>query len=115
MATRKSKPVSEPATEAIRRRHARIVRDVESRSEELADKARQRMAQLEPMREVMAQLKDHRQRQKISLDVLAQRTGIDKSNLSKLENARYPNATVETLTRIAQALNVRLKWVIEAA
>ncbi|MBI1367079.1 MAG: helix-turn-helix domain-containing protein [Planctomycetes bacterium] len=115
MTHRKSKPVKEQATDAIRRRHAKIIQHVEGRRDELAEQARRKMAELEPIREVMAQLKTHRERAGLSLTDLAKRTGIDKSNLSKLENARYPNATVDTLTRIATALGVRLRWVVEAA
>jgi len=115
MTQRKSKPVKEQATDAIRRRHAEIIQHVEGRRHELSEQAQQKMAELEPIREVMAQLKAHRERIGMSLTDLANRTGIDKSNLSKLENARYPNATVDTLTRIATAMGARLRWVVEAA
>lgn len=45
---------------------------------------------------------------------LAQRTGIRQPHLSRLENGRHATASVETLTRLAQALGVSLDEVNDA-
>jgi transcriptional regulator with XRE-family HTH domain len=44
----------------------------------------------------------------LSLADVAERTGMDKAFLSKLENGRQPNPTLETLHRYAAALGKRL-------
>ena len=41
--------------------------------------------------------------------------GIEKSRLSKLETACQPNPTLDTLTRIASAIGVRLAIGVAAA
>ncbi len=58
--------------------------------------------------DVFHQLQAERQRQGLSLAVLAQRSGIDKARLSRLENALHPNVTIETLERYADALAMKL-------
>jgi transcriptional regulator with XRE-family HTH domain len=35
---------------------------------------------------------------------VAQRSGIDKARLSRLENAKFPNVTIDTVERYAEAL-----------
>ena len=39
---------------------------------------------------------------------MAERSGIDKASLSRLENGLYPNPTVNTLARYARAIGKRL-------
>jgi DNA-binding XRE family transcriptional regulator len=53
---------------------------------------------------VMARLKQARTSQKISLNELAQRTGIDKGTISKLENGVFDNPTIGTIQRYASAI-----------
>ena len=53
---------------------------------------------------VMASLKRARGELKISLNELAQRTGIDKAAISKLENGVFDNPTIGTIQRYAQAI-----------
>ena len=53
-------------------------------------------------------LKTERLAQGLSLSDVAERTGIAKSNLSKLENAEEPNPTIVTLSTYAEALGKRL-------
>jgi DNA-binding Xre family transcriptional regulator len=55
-----------------------------------------------------AELKRMREERGLSLADVAERSGIDKSRLSKLENDPYPNPTFNTLMRIADALGVAL-------
>jgi len=60
---------------------------------------------------LMHTIREERQKQKLSLDVVAERSGVDKAMLSKLENGKLINAQVDTLMRIARALGkvVRLE------
>jgi DNA-binding Xre family transcriptional regulator len=56
------------------------------------------------LHQVMASLKSERERQQVTLAELAERTGIDQAALSRLENGRNANPTLDTLQRIARAL-----------
>jgi DNA-binding XRE family transcriptional regulator len=53
-------------------------------------------------------LRQHREQAGLSLGDVADRSGIDKASLSRLENGWYPNPTVQTLTRYARAIGKRL-------
>jgi DNA-binding Xre family transcriptional regulator len=56
------------------------------------------------LHQVAAQLKRQRLRQNITLAELSRRTGIDEGALSRLENGRNANPTLDTLCRVAAAL-----------
>lgn len=58
----------------------------------------------ERLLDTLRALKAEREAQGVSLSELEQRTGIKKSTLSRLENDRNPNPTINTLMRIAEAL-----------
>lgn len=58
-------------------------------------------------------LREVREQQGLSLADVAQRTGIDKGALSKLETGVASNPTIETLERYAQALGKRLMLGLE--
>jgi ribosome-binding protein aMBF1 (putative translation factor) len=60
------------------------------------------------VRRVMAELKAEREGQGLTLAQLAERSGIDKGAISKLETGRQVNPTVDTLSRIAAGLGVRV-------
>ena len=51
----------------------------------------------------------------LSLADVAERSGIDKSRLSKLENDPRANPTLATLTRIASAMGVKLSIHVDVA
>jgi transcriptional regulator with XRE-family HTH domain len=53
-------------------------------------------------------LRQEREKAGLSLNDLAERSGMDKAFLSKLENGQLPNPTVSTLVRYAAALGKRL-------
>ena len=72
-------------------------------------------SQLEELRNAMQLLRQARENAGLSLADVAARSGIDKSRLSKLENDPHPNPTLNTLTRIANAIGVRLSIRITAA
>jgi DNA-binding XRE family transcriptional regulator len=58
-------------------------------------------------------LRRHREQAGLSLGDVAERSGIDKASLSRLENGWYPNPTVNTLARYARAIGKRLALELE--
>lgn len=74
----------------------RAVAQVEDELADLTKKA-------SPARVAMAKLKIARLREGLSLGEIAERTGIDRGNLSKLENSA-DNIEINTLARLAEAL-----------
>jgi DNA-binding XRE family transcriptional regulator len=68
----------------------------------------ERMATLNQLQQVLAQLKAAREEKGLSLADLTERTGMDRSALSKLETGQRPNPTIETLVRYAEAVGKRL-------
>jgi DNA-binding XRE family transcriptional regulator len=66
------------------------------------------LGELLELHQIMARLKQERERQGLTLAQLSERTGIDQGALSKLENGRSANPTLDTLRRIAAALGKRI-------
>ena len=62
------------------------------------------------LRRALTAIRIERESQGLSLTDLAERTGIDRATISKLENGKIPNPTVATLRTIATALGKRLSW-----
>lgn len=60
------------------------------------------------VKQLMHQLKEARAKSKLSLADLAARTAIDRGYLSKLENMQQANTTLETASRIAEALGLEI-------
>jgi len=56
-----------------------------------------------------------RQRRGLSIGDLAQRSGLDRAVVSRLENGKQDNPTVATLMRYAAAIGKRFLWSYEAA
>jgi DNA-binding XRE family transcriptional regulator len=80
-------------------------------AEELPDliaRHHQRTTALDQVDELLKQLKAAREEKGLSLADLTERTGMDRSALSKLETGQRPNPTVETLVRYAEAVGKRL-------
>ena len=75
---------------------------------ELIERHHERMAALDQVEELLKQLKMAREQQGLSLADVTERTGMDRSALSKLETGQRPNPTVETLVRYAEAVGKRL-------
>lgn len=65
------------------------------------------------MLEFAARLKATREEMKLSLADLAEKSGIDRAAISRLENGQAENPTYNTLERVARALNKRLRLVLE--
>jgi hypothetical protein len=60
--------------------------------------------------ELMTELKDRRAALNLSLEELATRTGMDPAALSRLENLQRENPTVETITRYAAGVGMRVEF-----
>ena len=65
--------------------------------------------------EALAGLRRERERQGLSLTDMAERTGIDRATISKLETGKLANPTISTLRTYARALGRRLTWSLEPA
>jgi hypothetical protein len=60
------------------------------------------------VRILIHELKKVREATGLTLAVVSQRTGMDQATLSRLENGRQPNPTVDTLWRYARAVGRQL-------
>ncbi len=67
------------------------------------------------VRRVMAELKAERDRQGLTLAQVAERSGLDKGAISKLETGRQVNPTVDTLSRIAAGLGLTFATTLRRA
>ena len=67
------------------------------------------------LRAMLAELKKHRQRQGLSLADVAERSGMDRSAVSRLENGIYVNPTVDTLYRYAEAIGAEIGFSVRAS
>jgi DNA-binding XRE family transcriptional regulator len=65
------------------------------------------------LRQAVAALKAAREAAGLSLADVAQKCGIDKAALSRIETGQHLNPTVSTLIRYAQALGKRWGWKLE--
>jgi ribosome-binding protein aMBF1 (putative translation factor) len=108
MSSRKTRNVEYRMTEEDRQRHAIIRREVEDQREELSTEALATKAERLALRDAVAMLKGAREKRGLSLDDVAQRSGLDAGELASLEAADYPNPTLGTLCRIATAIGVEL-------
>jgi DNA-binding XRE family transcriptional regulator len=69
---------------------------------------------IEPdLMEALGGLRRERERQGLSLTDMAERTGIDRATISKLETGKLANPTIGTLRIYAKALGRRLAWTLE--
>ncbi|MFV1966255.1 MAG: helix-turn-helix domain-containing protein [Pirellulaceae bacterium] len=104
MGKRKVRSVNKRLTDEERLRHQRIREQIEQEKPELIAQGRRIKSQHARLREAVAALKSTRESLGLSLADIRERTGIEKGNLSRLENAANPNPTVDTLTRYADAV-----------
>jgi len=102
-ANTRARRLSEKATrktgrlpEEKRAEHARVIEQVEKELGERIKKA-------SPARIALAKLNLARRREGLSLGEMAEKTGIDRGNLSRLEN-NVENVELNTLARLADAL-----------
>jgi ribosome-binding protein aMBF1 (putative translation factor) len=64
---------------------------------------------------LLSQLKKEREAAGLSLADVAERTGMDRAAISRLENGHQANPTVDTLLRYTTALGKKLVWSIVSA
>jgi hypothetical protein len=62
----------------------------------------------------IAELKRERERRRLSLADVSDRSGLDKGMLSRLENGKIMNPTLSTLWRYANAVGMRVALGVEA-
>ena len=104
--TQKSERTAEELAE-LRAVRERYQREKPSPEEALAQSGYDRLAPLGEvilLHQLLALLKRERERQKLTLATLEERTGISQAALSRLENGRAANPTVDTIYRISTAL-----------
>lgn len=65
------------------------------------------------IRQAIFALKQSRERAGLSLADVADRSGIDKAALSRIESGQHMNPTISTLCRYAHALGLRWTWRLE--
>ena len=78
--------------------------DVERDKPAINAEIRETLAELRKLGEVFCELRSLREKQGLSLADIAERTGIDRSTLSKLENGLRENFTLDTVLRYAHAV-----------
>ena len=104
MPSRKIHSVNKALTEEERVRHRVIREQVEQEKAELIARGRRAKARHTMLREAVAALKTTREALGLSLADINASTGIEKSNLSRLENDPLANPTIGTLCRYAEAI-----------
>jgi predicted transcriptional regulator len=67
------------------------------------------------LRAMLAKLKRHREQQGLSLTDIAERSGMDRAAISRLENGVYLNPTVDTLYRYAQAVGAEIGFSVNVS
>lgn len=81
---------------------------VEQELPDLIARHHARLSVRDQLQELLKQLKAAREQKGLSLADLIDRTGMDRSALSKLETGQRPNPTLETLGRYAEAVGKRV-------
>ena len=99
---------NEPLTPDEVAKYRAVREQVADELPELIERHQERMATLDQLQDLLAQLKVAREARGMSLADLTELTGMDRSALSKLETGQRANPTVETLVRYAEAVGKRL-------
>jgi len=108
MADRVFKSTRGNLTQAQKRRVREGRAWVQANRQRLSDEALIRKRELLELSAALQALKREREARGLSLGEVARRSGIDKANLHRLETDPYPNPTLDTVSRIAHAIGVRL-------
>jgi DNA-binding phage protein len=92
-------------------KYRKIREEVELERPEIIAKAQQARceARRQQLAAVMCKLKAAREAKGLSLADIYERTGMDRSALSKLENVTNENPTIDTLFRYAEVVGKRLQ------
>ncbi len=112
MAKQMGKRIYRHATAEERERHSRIREQIQEELPDIKKRARQKLAEAVQqgiaIEHTMAVLKAERMKKGLSLADMKERTGIERSALSRLENNAEANPTVNTLTRYADAVGKKV-------
>ena len=104
MPQRKMHSVNKALTAEERVRHRAVREQIEQEKAALIARGRRAKARHIMLKEAIAALKTTREALGLSLADLKASTGIEKSNLSRLENDPGANPTIDTLCRYAEAV-----------
>ena len=113
----RGKRIYQQATSEELARHALVREQVAAELPEIKRRGLERLDLLKkagtplrqvPLRQVLAALRDERERQGLSLADINARTGIDRAALSRLETNQDANPTLATLERYAEAIGKQL-------
>src|SRR5574341_767947 len=112
MAKHMGKRIYREATGEEKARHRRIREQIEAELPDIKTQAQQQLTEALQrgiaIEHTMAVLKAERVKQGLSLSEMKERTGIERSTLSRLENQAAANPTINTLTRYAAAVGKRV-------
>jgi len=89
-------------------KYRKIREQVAAELPDLIARHHERAATGEQLQSLLRDLKAAREAKGLSLADLTERTGMDRSALSKLETGQRPNPTIETLVRYAEAVGKRV-------
>ncbi len=104
MAQRKVRSVNKKLTEEERGRHQVIRDQIGEEKADLIARGQRVKVRHAILRQAIAALKAAREALGLSLAEMTAYTGIDKENLSRLENDPNPNPAIDTLYRYADAV-----------
>ena len=112
MAKHMGKRIYREATEEEKARHRCIREQIQEELPDIKIRAQQQLTEALQrgiaIQHTMAILKAERVKKGLSLSEMKERTGIERSTLSRLENQEEANPTINTLTRYAAAVGKRV-------
>jgi DNA-binding phage protein len=112
MAKKMGKRIYRQATVEEQERHKRIRELIEEELPDIKQRAQQKLAEAMQrgiaIQHTMAVLKAERVKKGLSLSDIKERTGIERSTLSRLENNAVANPTINTLSRYADAVGKKV-------
>jgi len=112
MAKKIGKRIYRQATVEEQERHKRIREQIQEELPDIQQRAKQKLAEAMQrgiaIQHTMAVLKAERMKKGLSLSDMKERTGIERSTLSRLENNAEANPTVNTLTKYADAVGKKM-------
>ena len=112
MAKKLGKRIYRQATVEEQERHTRIREQIQEELPDIQQRAKQKLAEALQrgiaIQHTMAVLKAERMKKGLSLADMKERTGIERSTLSRLENNAEANPTINTLTRYADAVGKKV-------
>ena len=112
MAKKTGKRIYRQATGEEQERHRRIRALIAEELPDIKQRAQQKLAEAMQrgiaLQHAMAVLKAERVKKGLSLADMKERTGIERSTLSRLENNATANPTINTLSRYADAVGKKV-------